>query len=140
MVKIANKIRKSIFAIGLLIASFPMSIFAYELPSPDRQQAHAVDLSVHNAMFLRNQTNASVIGYLIKEGGNFKLIDDIQRKEAFGIHVEIHPKLSIDPALIDKKVRVTGRMTYQTMYMPDTSVLHEPSYSFKMELYKIEGL
>ncbi|WP_335954586.1 hypothetical protein [Acinetobacter guillouiae] len=39
---------------------------AYELPAVEKRNANTTDLSVHNAMFLRQNTQAAVIGILKK--------------------------------------------------------------------------
>ena len=40
---------------------------AYELPPVEKRNANTTDLSVHNAMFLRQNTQAAVIGILKKK-------------------------------------------------------------------------
>ncbi|MBJ9372292.1 hypothetical protein [Acinetobacter sp. TGL-Y2] len=122
---------------GLVLSSTLItSVSAYELPAVEKRRANTTDLSVHNAMFLRQGTETSVLGILKKSGKNYELASsDVQRGGSFPIAV--HPSLKIDDDLVGKEVRAIGRMTYETMSMPNSI---ETLYSFKLELYTIEAI
>lgn len=129
---------KKIQLISALVLSYTLTtpVLAYDLPSVEKRRANTTDLSVHNAMFLRQGTETSVLGILKKNGKNYELASsDGQRGASFPIAV--HPSLNIDDNLVGKEVRAIGRMTYETMSMPNSI---ETLYSFKLELYAIEAI
>ncbi|MBP2546230.1 MULTISPECIES: hypothetical protein [Acinetobacter] len=111
---------------------------AYELPPVEKRNANTTDLSVHNAMFLRQNTQAAVIGILKKNGQKYELAAS-DGKGGMALPIAVHPSLKIDDALVDKEVRAIGRMTYETMYMPNSSDFG-PAYSFTFELFSIASL
>lgn len=54
---------------GLVLSSTLITpVSAYELPAVEKRRANTTDLSVHNAMFLRQGTETSVLGILKKVG------------------------------------------------------------------------
>ncbi len=129
---------KKIQSISYLVLCYVLTsaALAYDLPAVENSHASTTDLSVHNAMFLRQNTKTSVLGILKKSGTHYELVSlDGQRNASFSL--DIHPSLKIDDELVGKKVRVVGRMTYETMSMPNSV---ETLYQFKLELYSIEAL
>ena len=69
-----NKFKK-IQCIGcsILLSLATTVVMAYELPPVEKRNANTTDLSVHNAMFLRQNTQAAVIGILKKNGQKYEL-------------------------------------------------------------------
>ncbi|MCG7222733.1 hypothetical protein [Acinetobacter sp. AG3] len=131
---------KTIQCIGcsVLLSLATTVVMAYELPPVEKRNANTTDLSVHNAMFLRQNTQAAVIGILKKNGQKYELAAS-DGKEGMALPIAVHPSLKIDDALVDKEVRAIGRMTYETMYMPNSSDFG-PAYSFTFELFSIAPL
>jgi hypothetical protein len=72
---------------------------AYELPPVEKRNANTTDLSVHNAMFLRQNTQAAVIGILKKNGQNYELAAS-DGKGGMALPIAVHPSLKIDDALV----------------------------------------
>ncbi len=125
----------------VLLLLFPAIVQAYDLPPPgQRKKAYAEELSVHNAQFLRDKTLSSVIAYLRQDGNKYELTDHSDpSSRVMGLPLEVHPEIKIDPALVGKKVKATGLMTYKTMYFPNMPVENGPAFSFKFQLYAIEA-
>lgn len=122
----------------IFFSSMISAVMAYELPPVEKRNANTTDLSVHNAMFLRQNTQAAVIGILKKNGKSYELAGS-DGKGGMALPIAVHPSLKIDDALVDKEVRAIGRMTYETMYMPNSSDFG-PAYSFTFELFSIAAL
>ena len=134
------KNKKMTIVFGMMLLSIhATTVWAYELPLLEKRHAYATDLSIHNATFLRNGTKASVIGILKKQGNNYVLVDS-DSKDTIDLPIDVDSSIKIKDELIDQKVRLTGKMTYQTMYFEGMSAKDGPAYSFKFELYSIELL
>jgi hypothetical protein len=132
-----NKFKRIQLISGLVLSyTLTTPVLAYDLPAVEKRRANTTDLSVHNAMFLRQGTETSVLGILKKNGKNYELIGSDGRGGA-SFPIAVHPNLKIDDDLVEKEVRAIGRMTYETMSMPNSI---EPLYSFKLELYAIEAV
>lgn len=67
---------KRIQCIGcsVLLSLATIVVMAYEIPPVEKRNANTTDLSVHNAMFLRQNTQAAVMGILKKMARTMNLL------------------------------------------------------------------
>jgi hypothetical protein len=130
--------KKITYANVLLLATCMQNAFAYELPPMEQRHiAYAENMTLHNALLLRDKTRTSIVATLIKNGQGYELKDNLGNKNTT-LQMDVDPSIKISDTLIGQKVKATGLMTYKTMYFPDADVSKGPAYSFKFELYAIE--